>query len=506
MSKSKAFLFVCLSFIFGIFLNSIIFIPQLILLNFLILGIFLISVFWTPTHPPPSRFHGPLYKKIAFSGFCILLFVFGIWKTQSAFLKIESAPTKNFFGKELTFIGKVIEEPKIGEKSIKLVILAEEIEGEKEKNFGKILIWAKRYSEYEYGDRLKIKGLLREPEVFEDFDYKHYLAKDGIYSLIYFPNIELIEKNSGNLVKGTLFTFKNKLNESLNKFLSPPQSGLMEALLFGDEEKISQTWKEKFNLTGTRHITAVSGMNITIITFLLLNFLLFLGLYRNQAFYFSIILILLYIFMIGFPTSAIRAGIMALLFLTAQHLGRLSTTSRIIVFAAAFMLFLNPLLLKFDVGFQLSFLATLGLIYLQPIFQDFLKRLPNFLSLKSNLSATLGAQVFTLPILIYNFGRIPLISPLPNIFILPILPLLTILGFILAFLGIIFQFFGWILSFPTWFLLTYILNVIEFFSKIPFSSLSFKNFSWIFLLVSYSILGIIIWRLQEMQKLKFLNY
>jgi competence protein ComEC len=461
-------------------------VSQLAMLGILILGLVLISVLWK-------------YKNLVVVGFCLLFLVAGIWRYQSFLSKLENSEIKKHINENITLIGIVDGEPGIREKVIKLEIKIEGIDDE-------ILITTRRYPEYRYGDRLKITGRLEEPQVFEGFNYKNYLLKDGILAVINFPEIELMGKDFGNPIMKILFSFKNKLKGSLNSLMSPPQSALLEALFFGDEENISKDWKEKFNLTGTRHITAVSGMNITIISALILNFLLSIGFWRQQAFYFSIILILLYILMIGAPASAIRAGIMGLLFLTAQHFGRISTGSRAIVFAATLMLFLNPLLLKFDIGFQLSFLAILGLIYLQPTFSDFFKRIPNLLQLRYTLSSTLSAQFFTFPILIYNFGQISLISPLTNILIIPFLPIITILGFIFSFLGIIFQPLGYFLSWPTWLLLTYILKIIDLSSKIPFASLTLKNVHWIFLLISYVILSFITWRAQEKQKLKFLEY
>jgi len=467
-------------------LNSLFGISQIYLLGFLISGILLISVFWR-------------HKNLVVIGFCILFLVAGIWRYQSFLSKLENSEIKKHINENVTLIGIVDGEPGIREKVIKLKIKIEGIDDE-------ILITTRRYPEYRYGDRLKITGRLEEPQVFEGFNYKNYLLKDGILAVINFPEITFWGKDFGNPIMKILFLFKNKLKESLNGLMSPPQSALLEALFFGDEENISKDWKEKFNLTGTRHITAVSGMNITIISALILNFLLSVGFWRQQAFYFSIILILLYILMIGAPASAIRAGIMGLLFLTAQHFGRISTGSRAIVFAATLMLFLNPLLLKFDIGFQLSFLAILGLIYLQPTFSDFFKRIPNLLQLRYTLSSTLSAQFFTFPILIYNFGQISLISPLTNILIIPFLPIITILGFIFSFLGIIFQPLGYFLSWPTWLLLTYILKIIDLSSKIPFSYLTFKNVHWIFLLISYLILGGLVFWLNQKRKLKFLQY
>lgn len=315
-----------------------------------------------------------------------------------------------------------------------------------------------------------------------------------------------MSRNSGNPLVGALLSFKNKFQEIARNFISPPQEGILEALIFGEEDNISQDWKDKLNITGTRHIAAVSGMNITIIASLILSFALGLGLWRQQAVFLSIFLLLLYILMIGLPASAVRAGIMGALLLIAQHFGRATAAQRIVFFTASFMLFLNPLLLVFDIGFQLSFLAVLGLVYLQPIFHRFLKKIPDpkFFPLKTTLSATLAAQIFTLPILIYNFGRIPVFSIIPNILIVPLLAPITILIIIFGISGIIFLPLGYIFSFPVWFFLTYIINIINWFSKIPLVNITLK-IHWIWLLIFYSVLILITWRLNKNKKPIFLN-
>jgi len=494
MTASKIFLYFCLSFIGGIFISSTLdFLPgskEILLLPGLISGILLISVFWR-------------YKKPVVIGFSILFLVLGIWRYQQVESGIMNNELRRFndLDQKIAIIGIISKEPGIRESSTKLVIKPEKIDG-------KVLVTTWRYPEYKYGDKLKITGYLKTPQAFEDFNYKDYLAKDGIYSVVDWPKIEVIGSGFGNLAMNSLFSFKNKFKETVRQFIAPPREGILEALVFGDEENISKEWKAKLNFTGTRHIAAVSGMNITIISALLLNFLLALGFWRSQAFYFSIILLVLYILMIGAPASAIRAGIMGGLLLAAQHFGRLSAVSRTIVFASTFMLFLNPLLLRLDVGFQLSFLAMIGLIYLQPVFSDFLKKIPNpgFFPLRTTLSATLSAQVFTLPILIYNFGYIPLISPITNILIVPFLAPITILIFIFGIAGIIFWPLGYILSWPTWLCLTYIVSIVDWFSQVSWSSLVLKDIHWFWLMISYIILGVITWRLQESQKLKFLKY
>ena len=499
MTASKILLYLCLAFIVGIFIGSVFALSLYVLEAVLILGIFLISVFW----PFGGLRVNENRKKTAIIGFSILFLVLGIWRCQSIEIQISKSKLWAYNDRKetITLTGIVAEEPDIRDKSLKLIIKPDNING-------RILITASRYPEYQYGDKLKITGKLETPAVFEGFNYKDYLKKDGIYSTINWPKIEPLGANSGNPIMKTLLSFKNKFKETSRSFISPPQEGFLEALIFGDESLVSSDWKTKLNLTGTRHITAVSGMNITILAFIILSFALSLGLWRQQAFFVSIFLLLLYILMIGAPASAVRAGIMAFILMTAQYFGRLSTASRAIVFAACLMLWFNPLLLRLDVGFQLSFLAILGMAYLQPIFSSWLGKIPDFkiFPIKTTLSATLSAQFFTLPILMYNFGYIPVLSPIANILIVPLLAPITILILIFGIFGMIFYLPGLVFSWPVWFSLTYIITVVDWFSKIPLTSLAIKNIHFIWLIILYLILSSFAFWLNRRAKLKFLRY
>lgn len=496
MTTSKIFLYFCLSFIVGIFLSSFFQISLLALLAFLILGLLLISIFWTR-------------KKLVVIGFCILFLVLGIWRHQNCELEIRNNELRklNDLNGKITLIGIVSDEPDIREKSQKLTIKIQKIQNFHALEQGslteiqeKILITIWRYPEYRYGDKLKITGKIESPKELEDFNYPGYLAKDGIYSLIYRPEIELIERenyeNLTAIIYAQILNFKNKLREVIYQNLSRPQSSILGAMILGDKRQISQEWKDKLNITGVRHITAISGLHVTVLTVILMSFLLALGFWRQQAFYFTIILITLFIVMTGFQASAIRAGIMGSLFLFAQYLGRQSLSARTIFFAGTVMLFQNPLLLKFDVGFQLSFLAMLGIIYLLPIFQECLKFIP-WENPKNILAMTFSAYLFTLPILVYNFGYVSLVSPLTNLLIVPLLYWIMLFGLIFALTGIFWQFLGWILSFPCFFLLTYLTKIVDLFSKFPLAFQKLENVHWVWLIISYLILGFITWRLQE---------
>ena len=341
--------------------------------------------------------------------------------------------------------------------------------------------------------------------VLEDFNYKDYLMKDHIYSVMNFPKVDLVsEKHQYNvflspseaLSEGGSFFYekilfgKGKIRESIQHNFLPPQSSILEGTILGDNGAMTNDLKAKLNVTGLRHIIAVSGTHVVILSSIIMSLLLAAGLWRGQAFYVAIIFICIYIVLVGLPPSGIRAVIMGGIYLLSQKIGRQTMSSRLIVLACAIMLLINPLLLLYDVGFQLSFLAVMGLIYLEPLIKMLIKKITKdkMKSLVDIISITLAAQIFTLPIIIYNFGNISFVSPITNLLILPIVYWLMVFGFLASILGIFSNIVGWILSVPCWILLTYFVKVIDIFSQ-PWMVKSITNISWFWVLIFYSIIG-----------------
>ena len=504
MTSSKKLLYFCLSFIIGIFLNSVFKINQIYLLVFLFLGTLLIFI-------------SLLLKKdkIIVFGFCILFLVLGISRHQIAEFEIvnNDLGKYNDLEEKVVLIGTVSTEPDVRENKTNLIVKVRQLTVGDEQIMvsGKVLVTTNRYLGHDYGDELKIVGELKTPVIFEDFNYKNYLAKDGIYSVMYKPEIDLLAKSQPNVFErgGIYFKIlqlKNNLREIISQDISPPQSSILGAMILGDKSRLSTNLKEKLNISGLRHITAVSGMHVAILTSILMVLLIGLGLWRGQAFYLTIVIISLFIIMTGLQPSAVRAGIMGGFFLLSQHLGKMGSASRIVFFVAAVMLLQNPLLLTLDVGFQLSFLAILGIIYLLPVFQNLFRKIPNVFQFRNILAITLSAQVFTLPILIYNFGYISLVSPLTNVLIVPLLPYIVGFGFLFTFVGMIWQPLGWVLSFPCWLLLTYLMKIVDLFSNQSWAIKAFESVHWIWLVIFYLILGYLVWRLNKKERLNFLDY
>ena len=395
----------------------------------------------------------------------------------------HSLPDEDFFTPPSAgLIGEIIKEPNIKTNNVQLTLKTE---------IGKILITVANYPEYFYGDVLKIVGKIQFPVVFDEFNYKNYLAKDKIYYVMYYPRIEILDRNQGNEIFSAILKFKNNLTQKVEMSMPFPEVSILEGIILGNKQIFSEKVKNNLSITGTSHITAISGMNIVIISEILMIVLIGLGLWRKQAFYFVLVLIFLFIVMVGAPASAVRAGIMGMILLYAKKVGRLGNPARIMIFAGAIMLAFNPLLLRYDIGFQLSFLAVLGLIYIKPIFDSWWGKLlkKEYIGpILEIIDTTIAAQISVLGILVYNFGKISFISPIANILIVPFITLLTIVG--MVFIGglMISGFLGKILLWPAYLGSAYVLRVIDWFAKIPWASKQISGVHWSWILGYYIVL------------------
>jgi competence protein ComEC len=499
MTSSRILFLLCLSLIAGIFLESIIKIPQIFLWAFLFAGVLIIIIFL-------------FLKKDVFVvvGFCLLFLALGVIRMQvSEFNILNDELSKLNDTEKISLTGVVIDEPNVKDSSQKIKVKIDD---------SMVLVTTSRYPEYQYLDKLNLNGKLETPMETEDFSYKNYLLKDHIYSVMYFPKIEITGKASGDLVSAVyskILWLKGKLRTSIQNNFLPPQSSVLQGIILGDNNSIPQDIKNKFKITGVSHIIAVSGTHVVILSSILMSFLLFLGLWRKQAFCVAVIFICVYVVLVGLPSSGIRAGIMGIIYLSGQALGRQSTSSRVIVLAACMMLLFNPLFLFYDIGFQLSFMAVLGLIYFEPLIRGFIKFLASkffririkekYESAIMMLSATIAAQIFTLPIIVYNFGNISFVSPLTNLLILPTVYYLMLFGFLSSLAGLIWSSLGWLLSVPCYFLMAYFLWIVDVFSK-PWAYKIISNVSWVWLVVSYILIGFVTRYFNKNQKIKFLGY
>lgn len=506
-TKSKIFLYFCLSFALGILIASFLPIPISALFTAATVSVIFISIFWRE-------------KKLSVACFCLFFLALGIYRFQLAAEEKSFISQYNDFSQKIVLEGVVFEEPDVRIKDVQYVVRINQKPKTKNQNFGvsqgetkidlqgknlgKILVTLPHYPAYQYGDLIELEGKLKTPAESDSFGYKDYLAKDGIYSVMYLPSAKLISSGSGNFIYAAIFKVKNKFKEKLKAVLPEPENSLLAGLLLGERSGLSQTIKDDFAITGTSHIIAVSGFNVTIIAIIILELALVFGFSRGQSFWISLAAIILFIIIVGAPSSAIRAGIMGGLVLAAVRAGRLNSMTNAITFAAAAMMAINPKILRFDAGFELSFLAAAGIVWLYPVLDNYFSgknkkdaKKEIFLGtvlkeIKSAFLLTISAQIMALPILLYNFGNLSLVAPFANILILPFVPLAMALGFITGIFGFIWLPLAKIIGYFTWLALNYQIKTIEFLAGLPWAAVKIFNFGFELFAGYYIIVAMVI--------------
>lgn len=356
----------------------------------------------------------------------------------------------------------------------------------------KILITNNLQPAYSYGDLIQINGKIQRPAIIQDFDYPAYLARFKIYLVSYKPHIKLLAIRQGNVFLQGIYSIKMKFAEVIKRGIPEPESSLFAAMVFGIKTKLPAEVAADFSRVGLTHIMAISGQNMTIIAGLLMNFALALRLSRRQAFWLASAFLIIFTVLIGLPASAVRASIMSFLVLWAMSQGRLNRGTNAVVLAAVVMLIINPRLLRDDIGFQLSFLAVLGLIYVSPVFEKIFRWLPEALEIRSSIAMTLSAQVFSLPIIIHNFNTLSLVSPLANVLVLPVFSFLLTLGLAATLVAVIFWPLGQWLFWPCNILLMYIVRVCHFLAGFPLAALAVKQLNIFVFAVIYLFLIILL--------------
>jgi competence protein ComEC len=399
----------------------------------------------------------------------------------------------------VTLVGVVDSEPDVREGKTHLTIalraLLEE-EGEHEV-FGRMLTIVPRYPDYEYGDVLHIAGKLALPKKFAEedgrvFDYPSYLASKGITYQMSFATIDKVGEGEGNSIIEKLFFIKKQFGEALALALSEPHNALMGGLLLGGKQPLGEVWLERFRVAGIVHIIVLSGYNMTIVATWLVRIFRFTGFAGSLSV--GALGIILFAIMTGAGATVVRAAIMAILALLARATGRTHTMGRALLFAGALMVVHNPSILAFDPSFQLSFLASLGLVYIAPIIEAktaLFKRSPIF---REVFVTTCATQISVFPLLLAQTGMLSLVSLPVNLLVLPTIPLTMFFGFVAGVIASILPSLAFFAGLPAHLLLSWILGVAEYSSRIPFAALHVPAISPAVTLVVYALLSLWVWR------------
>lgn len=351
----------------------------------------------------------------------------------------------------------------------KLTLGKIEIDGQMRR--GRVLVHAPGYPRLQTGEVVSFSCALESPEPFDGFRYDRYLASKRIYATCFVREAPFQVGVSQRFVG--LDRIHERAVREIEQIFGDPQAALLAGLLMGDDN-FSDVWKERFLRTGTSHVVAASGYNVSILSLVLFAILISLGLRRQWAYPLVLLGIASFVIIAGAEAAVTRAGIMGALALTATQLGRKTSPRNIILLTVAVMLLLEPRILRDDVGFQLSVLSTIGLVTMAKYFSNKFAFIPETLGLRESFSATVAATLATLPVIILGFGQFSLVSPFVNLLILPFVPYAMLFGAIATAVGALDQSLGAVLAGPAWLCLTAMLEIIQAMAALPFAIISWR--------------------------------
>jgi len=359
---------------------------------------------------------------------------------------------------------------------------------------GRILWQAPLLTPFPSGTRLAFACTLTLPERFTpEFNYPMFLAKDRIFYICERSSeATVLPQDTEGRLRALLYAPKHAFEQALSQVLSEPEAGLAKGLFLGGDHYLPKALKESFTRIGLSHMIAVSGYNITLIAEMMLLVGLFAGLWRSQAIWVALVGILFFIVMIGMPASAARAGAMASIVFLALQSGRLTEPANALLFAGATMLLFDPLLLRYDLGFQLSFLATLAILLLVPYYTFIAPKNVIFNKIGEVLYITVAVEIFVLPLILFSFHTFSPLIIIGNFLIL-LVPFAMASAFATACLFFILPGSHLPFSFLAFGILVLMTRSVEWLGSLQGMSIDVLHFRVIHLVSWYSVLvGILV--------------
>jgi competence protein ComEC len=461
----------CISFISGILLcNSIGILYFLVFIALYLLSVILLF----------NRFKNLIIIVIISFAF----FVFGGFIFNNA----QNTYTKTFeefYNKTLTLEGYIDSEIEQADGKIKFFMKINKITYEKnykELN-GRVLVNISSNSNtvmknktMDYRSRVSIEASIEKPKAATNpggFDYKRYLASIGVSGTVYLRDSSelcVVGTQRGGWLHKLGFKIKKSVLHIVEYCLDKNQAGLLSGMIIGYKNGLDEYAFSAFSKAGLTHIMVASGMNVAFIILPLAFIFKKMRMGTLVSSIFTIAVLILFVFVTGFSASVVRAVIMGIMILVGKIIMREADIYTSISAAAIILLTLNPYTL-FDIGFQLSFFATISLVMFYPRLKEIIdhKHIPNIVS--DTLAATISAQIGVVPITLYYFNNFSTISILSNLLVVPVVQIITIIGFIMVFVGIANIQVAVLIGYINNSFLSFVLFVTEYTSKIPYASL-----------------------------------
>ncbi len=447
-------------------------------------------------------------KPVILAGLGIIIFVVAAVYSYSSLYAIDDSKVWFYNDRGIVEIeGTVAGDPDVRDTSTRINLSTAAIRTDSERRDigGTVLLIVPRYPAYKYGDVLWVTGELETPPQLDDFDYRGYLAHQGIHATMLYPRVEVLGAVHDFQPLAWVYSLRGKLSQTLAEVLPEPQASLARGVLLGIRGNIPQELRDDFSRSGTAHLLAISGLHLGIMAGIMLGVGLWLFGRRHYLYvWLALGGVWLYTVITGMNPPVVRGAIMASLFLFAEALGRQRSGIVALTFAAAVMVGVHPYILG-DASFQLSFLAMAGLVFIFPVLRNAGRQavirllgeqgpiVSTVNVVVDTLSATLGAIIAVWPVVAYYFGIVSLVGPLATFLALPALPGIIVTGTLAAAVGLaslaVAQVIGWL----AWLFLSYLLLVVGGFGSASISSVGVDSIHPAVIWGYYLILAAAIW-------------
>lgn len=465
------------------------------------------------------------YRKFSLSRLTFILLLFLLAGSLNFYRSVYMPQNdiSRFVGSELLVTGIVWDEPTVEGNRTSFDLKVHEVDGtvgfqgSQEEKAGKAgfknvsgKIRVTLYGSGEqlnYGDRVKISGELERPPGRRNpggFDYRFYLLTGDVSSTLRtdFRQVERLEGTGGNPLVYYSLMLRRNLLQKIEQGLPPQEGALLGGILLGNRDGIPQAMQEDFQRAGIAHLLAVSGLHVGLVAGIFLSLFKVLKVKQEFSWVFTLLIILIYLGVIGFKASALRASLLLLLGGGAFLLRREKDPLTSLAVASLFILMFKPLWL-FTLSFQLSFSAALSIILLMP----FLESLTDFIPapLRKILCVTLAAQLGVFPLTAYYFFQVSFVSLLANVLVLPVVGVVVSLGFLSILVSLLFPGLEFFFFDICRLLLSYCINTAGILSEIPGAYLTLNPPSFLFFLLYYAFLFLLLPWESFRQKVREIN-
>ncbi len=425
---------------------------------------------------------GLLWVRFERRGLALFVFAFALGGLRFL-VTPQSSPVADYNGRGfVTLRGTVVSEPDVRDTRIDLRVEVQRIrplEGPMATSSGLVLVQIPLTTKVQYGDEIVADGVLRIPGEFDTFSYRDFLSRSGVYSLMQDASVRVLSSGNGNPLYATLLELKGRARRNITSALPEPSASLLVGILLGDSRGLAPEVSDAFNATGASHIIAISGFNMAILSGVVMGLLNRFGVRPRLAAFIGILTLAIYTLFVGASASVVRAAIMSSMLVFAGLIRRKTYVPTSLAFVSVVLSAFNPFIL-WDVGFQLSLFATLGLsLFTTPLQQRFDRLLARWFPqrtattigdfLSEPLIVSLAAQITTLPLILLYFGRLSLVSLVVNLLVIPVQAVLMIMGLAATLIGYVIPSLAQLFFWADMLFLSWTLGIIRLFARLPYA-------------------------------------